>query len=199
MTSDSSSPPSRVRLDQWKPGNLDRGRGACVEALWVLVKCAFFLGPFPWPSCLRVALLRLFGARVGRGVVNKPQVHIYFPWKLEIGDHTWIGYEVFLYNVDRITIGSHCCLSQRAFLCTGNHNYKLPTMDDINAPITVCDGAWIGAQTFVGPGVTVGVDAVVAAGSVVTKDLPAGMVCSGHLCAAVKKRWDTAGDRTNDH
>jgi len=133
--------------------------------------------------------LKFFGARIGKGVVIKPRVNIHFPWKLTIGDHAWIGEEVFLLNFEPIIIGRHCCISQRAFLCTGNHDYRQPSMPYRNRPITIEDGAWVGAQVFVSPGVTIGIDAVIAAGSVVTRSQPAYVVCSGNPCAVVRNRW----------
>jgi hypothetical protein len=122
---------TRVRNDLFdgRP-DLDRGRSGWVEALWYLLKCAFFLSALPWPAGLKCGLLRRFGAKIGSGVYIKPRVNIHFPWKLEIGDHSWIGEEVFLLNLEPIVIGSHCCISQRAFLCTGNHDFRRPDMPD---------------------------------------------------------------------
>ena len=91
--------------------------------------------------------------------------------------------------MEPIIIGAHCCISQRAFLCTGNHDYRQVSMPFRNRPIVVEDGAWVGAQAFVGPGVTIGAEAVVAAGSVVTRTLPRGMRCAGNPCAALGPRW----------
>jgi putative colanic acid biosynthesis acetyltransferase WcaF len=181
---------SRVRNDQFDATRgLDRGRSSIVEAVWYLVKWVFFLSAFPWPSPLRCRLLRVFGATVGAGVYIKPRVNVHFPWKLTIGDHAWIGEEAFFLNFEPVAIGPHACISQRTFLCTGNHDYRDPTMPYRNRPIEIGAGAWIGAQCFVGPGVHVGVDAVATAGSVVVKNLPAGMVCSGNPCVAVNPRW----------
>ena len=152
------------------------------------MKMLVFLPAIPWPSSFKAAVLRWFGASVGSGVVIAPRVNIHMPWKLTIGDHSWIGEEVSLLSLEPIVIGSNVCISQRAFLCTGNHDYSSPTFDYMGAPITISDGAWIGAQSFVGPGVTVGVDAVVTAGSVVVSSLPDGMVCSGNPCEPVRER-----------
>jgi putative colanic acid biosynthesis acetyltransferase WcaF len=183
---------TRVRNDLFDGRqNLVRGRSKAVEAVWYLTKCAFFLTAFPWPSSLKRALLRLFGARIGAHVRIKPRVNVHFPWKLEVGDHTWIGEEVFLLNMERIVIGAHCCISQRAFLCTGNHDFREVNMPFRNRPIVVEEGAWIGAQSFVAPGITVGSEAVVAAGSVVTKSLPRGMRCAGNPCTPLGPRWHT--------
>lgn len=181
---------TRVRNDLFDPAQgLDRGRPQWVEALWYLIKCLLFLPPWPFPSCLKRAVLRGFGAQVGRGVVIKPRVNIHFPWKLSVGDFTWLGEEVFILNFEPVNIGEHCCLSQRVFVCAGNHDYRQPQMPYRNAPITIEDGAWIGAQSFVGAGTIIGCEAVVTAGSVVTRNLPPHMVCKGNPCRPLKNRW----------
>src|SRR5215469_7289996 len=181
---------TKVRNDLFDPSRgLDRGRPLPVEAVWYLAKCLLFMTPLPIPSGVKRGLLRLFGAHIGRGVIIKPRVNIHLPWKLVIGDYTWIGEEAFILNFEPVTVGSHCCISQRAFLCTGNHDYRKPEMPYRNQPIAVQDGAWVGAQVFVGPGVIIGRDAVIAAGSVVTDEQPAGMVCRGNPCAPVRPRW----------
>ena len=181
---------TRVRNDLFNAREgLNRGRPFVVEALWYLCKCIFFLPPLPVPSGFKCALLRAFGAKIGHGVYLKPRVNIHFPWKLHIGEFTWIGEEVFILNFEPVTIGAHSCVSQRAFLCTGNHDYRQARMPYRNAPITIRDGAWIGAQVFVAPGVVVGEDAVVTAGSVVLSDLPAATVCAGNPCLPGKPRW----------
>jgi putative colanic acid biosynthesis acetyltransferase WcaF len=179
-----------VRLDLFdRTRGLDRGRSVFVEALWHLCKCFLFLTPLPMPSGFKCFVLRVFGARVGRGVVIKPQVKILFPWKLTIGDFAWIGEEVFILNFEPVTIGAQCCLSQRVFLCGGNHDYRQVDFPFRNGPIMIADGAWVGAQSFVAPGVTIGTEAVITAGSVVTKDQPPKMVCGGTPCRPVKARW----------
>ncbi len=181
---------TRVRNDLFDANvGLDRGGSKWSEGCWYLVKCVFFLSPLPWPSRLKSGLLRLFGAKIGSGVYIKPRVNIHLPWKLAVGDHTWLGEEVFILNLGQVTIGAHCCISQRAFLCTGSHDYRDVEMSYRNAPIVVSDGAWVGAQVFVAPGVVIGSDAVVTAGSVVLKSLPPGMICSGNPCQPVKLRW----------
>ena len=168
---------------------LIRGRSVFVEALWHLCKCLLFLTPLPIPSGFKCFVLRLFGARIGCGVVIKPQVKILFPWKLAVGDFTWIGEEVLILNFEPLTIGAHCCISQRAFLCGGSHDYRQVDMPYRNGPIVVGDGAWVGAQAFVAPGVTIGNEAVITATSLVTKDQPPRMVCGGNPCVPVRTRW----------
>ena len=184
---------NRVRNDLFQPTlGLVRGRSRRVESIWYLFKMVFFLSPIPWPSWLKSQILRMFGANVGRAVSFKPRINIHFPWKLTIGDHAWIGEEAWILNFEPVVIGAHCCISQRAFLCGGNHDYRQRDMRYRNAPITVGDGAWVGAQVFVGPGVAIGEEVVVTAGSIVTADLPAGMVCGGNPCVSRAPRWKRA-------
>ena len=154
----------------------------------MLMRCMFFLNAFPWPTCLRVLLLRLFGARIGRGAVIRSRVNIWLPWRLELGDHVWLGEEVFLLNLAPVCIGSNVCISQRAFLCTGSHDWSDPHFGLVTKPIRIEDGVWICANVFVGPGVTIGRNAVVTAGSVVTRDLPPDMISSGNPCVPVRER-----------
>ncbi len=181
---------TRVRNDLFDARQgLDRGRSRIVEAAWYLLKWAIFLSPAPFPSACKRGLLRLFGAQIGRGVVIKPRVNIHFPWKLSVGDFTWLGEEVFILNFEPVAIGAQCCISQRAFLCAGNHDFRKPEMPYRNRPISIEDGVWVGAQAFVAPGVTIGSEAVIIAGSVVLASLPAGMICRGNPCSALKPRW----------
>jgi len=177
-----------VDLSRFSTGDFDRGAGAFKEGLWILASLLLFrLCPLKL-SGLKCAALRAFGAKVGRGVVIKPRVTITFPWKLTVGDHVWLGEECWLLNLAPITIDSHVCISQRAFLCTGNHNYKSPAFDLIVKPIKVEAGAWIGACVFVGPGVTVGSHAMLAAGSVATKRLEPFGIYQGNPAVFVKQR-----------
>jgi len=187
--------PTRVRNDLFDAARgLDRGRSKPVEAVWYLIKCAVFLTPLPVPSAVKRSILRIFGARIGRGIVIKPRVNIHFPWKLSIGDHSWLGEEVFILNLEPVIIGAHCCISQRAFLCTGNHDYRQPDMSYRNQPITIEDGAWVGAQVLVCPGIRIGAEAVIIAGSIARTDLPAAMICGGTPASPIKRRWPEASN-----
>ena len=181
-------PASSVDLSRFSNAGFDRGASRFKEALWVLVRCLFFAPALPLPNALRVFWLRLFGAKIGRGVVIRSRVNITFPWRLEIGDHVWLGEECWLLNLAPIVLESHGCISQRALLCTGNHDYKSPVFALVVKPIRVETGAWIGAGALVGPGVTVGSHAVLTAGSVATQDLPPFGIYRGNPAVAVKPR-----------
>src|SRR5882672_9870749 len=112
-----------VRLDLYKAKDFDRGRSRWVEATWLLAQSILLASPL-WGTRLRVIVLQLFGARIGRGVTIKPGVRVKFPWRLKIGNHCWIGEDVWLDNLAEILIGDHCCLSQGAYLCTGSHDWS---------------------------------------------------------------------------
>jgi len=139
-------------------------------------------------SWLKCFMLRRFGAKIGRGVVIKPRAKITFPWKLALGDNVWLGEECWLLNLGHIIIAGNVCISQRAFLCTGNHNFKSPTFDLIVKPIHIEEGAWIGAGALVGPGVKVGSHAVLTAGSVTTDDLQPFGIYRGNPAVLIKQR-----------
>ena len=178
----------KVDLSTFSTGDFDRGEGPLKEGCWVLISLFLFrLCPLKL-SGLKCAALRAFGAKVGRGVVIKPRVTITFPWKLTVGDHVWLCEECWLLNLAPIVIESYVCISQRSFLCTGNHNYKSQAFDLIVKPIHVEAGAWIGAGAFVSPGVTVGNHAVLAAGSIATKNLEPFGIYQGNPAILVKQR-----------
>ena len=175
-------------LSKFNNDAFSRGAPAWKELLWRMVQQGFFNLEWIKAYGTKRRILRNLGAKLGEGVVVKPGAKITFPWKLSVGSNSWIGEEAWLLNLDRIEIGSNVCVSQRVFLCTGSHDWKKESFDLITKPIVIEDGVWICADVFIGPGVTVGENAVVTAGSVVTKDLPPNMVCSGNPCVAVKKR-----------
>jgi putative colanic acid biosynthesis acetyltransferase WcaF len=169
-----------MRLDLYDNSDFDRGAGRLKESLWVLCKCLFFLNPFPWPSSLRVFWLRLFGARVGRNVVIRSGVNISFPWRFTTGDYVWLGEDVFILSLAPVALGSHVCISQRAFLCTGSHAWKTETFDLQTLPITVEDQVWIAAQAFIGPGTRIGQGSIVGAGTILMKAIPPNSVAKGN-------------------
>lgn len=165
-----------------------RGRAGAIVQLWWLVQWFLFR---PSPQVFygfRRFLLRMFGAHIGKQVLIRPTAWITYPWKVSIGDYTWIGDEVVLYSLGEIEIGAHSVVSQRSYLCAGVHDYELPTFDIHAAPIHIADQVWLATDVFVGPGVTIGKGAVVGARSSVFQDLPAGMVCMGNPARAVRPR-----------
>jgi putative colanic acid biosynthesis acetyltransferase WcaF len=169
-----------MKLDRFDNSLFDRGASRSREILWWAVRSLLFTPWFPIPSFLKVAALRLFGASVGKGVVIRSRVNITFPWRLRIGDHVWIGDEVLILSLATVTIGSHVCISQRAFLCTGSHDHASEGFDLVTAPIMIGEGTWIGASVFVAPGVTLASGTLCAAGAVVLRDTVAGARIGGN-------------------
>jgi putative colanic acid biosynthesis acetyltransferase WcaF len=153
-----------IDLSKFNNSGFSRGAPRWKEAMWWLCRSLLFAPWFPVPSSLKVAALRVFGAKVGSGVVIRSRVNITFPWKLEIGDHVWIGDEVLILSLDRVKIGSNVCLSQRTFLCTGSHDFRAEGFDLITKPIEIGDSCWIAACAFVGPGARVPSGTMVKAG-----------------------------------
>lgn len=165
-----------------------RGRPSWFVQLWWLVDALLFR---PSPQFLygwRRWLLRLFGARIGRGVIVRPSARVTYPWKLTIGDHAWVGDDVVLYTLGEITIGAHAVVSQRSYLCTGSHDYTRPSFDIFAKPIVIGAQAWLATEVFVAPGVEIGAGAVVGARSSVFKSLPAGVVACGSPAKVVRAR-----------
>ena len=157
-----------INLSTFNNSDYSRGASRVKELLWWLVRSLLFAPWFPVPSSIKVTALRLFGAKVGEGVVIRSRVNITFPWNLEIGDHVWIGDEVLILSLAKVTIGNHVCISQRSFLCSGSHDFRKESFDLITQPIVVEDSCWICAQAFVGPGVTVASGTMVKAGRCAT-------------------------------
>jgi putative colanic acid biosynthesis acetyltransferase WcaF len=161
----------RIRLDLFTPGTFDRGRPFATEIAWLLVKRVFFLSSLPWPMRLKRALLRAFGARIGRGLYLRPRVNIHFPWRLQVGDHCWIGEGCEILNFEAFTMADHSALAHFVYVAAGSHDISSPTMAYQHAPVSIGTGAWVASRAFLGPGVHVGDYAVVAAGAVVVRDV----------------------------
>jgi putative colanic acid biosynthesis acetyltransferase WcaF len=178
-----------------QPANF-RGRSAAVVQLWWLVQGTLFAWSPQFLYGWRNGLLRLFGARIGVGVIIRPSARITYPWKLAIGDHSWIGDYAELYTLGPITIGSNAVVSQYSYLCTGSHDMGSPAFDIFAKPIVVEDEAWVAAGVFVHPGVTVGKGAVVASRSVVTRDVPPGRLHGGHPAVDMGPRRTTPSARS---
>ena len=176
-------------LDIWANRNAKKydGREMTLRVLWMPGRCLFRWSPRPCFG-LRRALLRIFGSSVGRKVNIYPSALIYYPWNLEIGDWSSIGEWTLVYNLGRVTIGERVTISQRSHLCAGTHDYRAQDMPLLKPPITVENQAWICADAFVGPGVTIGEGAVVGARAVAVKDVPAWTVVVGNPAKEIRKR-----------
>jgi putative colanic acid biosynthesis acetyltransferase WcaF len=166
-----------------------RGKPAVYVQLWWFAQAVLFgLSPhfmYGW----RNWLLRRFGAKIGRGVRIRSSVRIQYPWKVSIGDWSWVGDETVLYSLERIEIGANVSISHRCYLCAGSHDYTRTdfpfVLDPQRTRIVVEDETWLANDVFVAPGVTIGRGAVVGARSSVFKSLPGMTVCFGNP-AAVK-------------
>ncbi len=182
------TPPNRVDLSRFTSGDYNPGRPFWLRSLWFLVNALFLQNPLNASGKIKIALLRMFGAQIGVGVVMKPGVNIKSPWLLKIGDHSWIGENVWLDNLVPITIGNHVCVSQDAYFCTGNHDWSDAAFSYKLGEIHVEDGAWICARATLLPGVRVQSHAIVAGGAVLTKNALPYTIYAGNPAVEVRKR-----------
>jgi putative colanic acid biosynthesis acetyltransferase WcaF len=177
----------QVRLDKFSATGFDRGASRLKEILWVGIG-APVLKSFVPGSCWRAILLRSFGASIGRRTVWKTGVRVKFPWRLIIGHNCWIGEEAWIDNLAQVTLEDHTCISQGAYLCTGNHDWSLETFDLVVQDIYVETGAWIGAKSIVCPGTRIQKGAIVTAGSVANGTLDCYTIYRGNRAAAIGRR-----------
>lgn len=178
------------KLDQFKlPPNF-RGRPGWYVQLWWIVEAVLFSTSPQFMYGWRRFLLRCFGAKIGHKVIIRSSVHTQFPWKVNIGDYSWIGDKVVLYSLGKITIGQHVVISQECYLCTGSHDYKTPGFSIYSEPICIEDECWLATDVYVAPGIHIGRGTVVGARSSVFKSLPACKVCIGSPAVPVKDRMD---------
>jgi putative colanic acid biosynthesis acetyltransferase WcaF len=156
--------------------------------LWAIVELVLVTNPWQISSSLRVQALKLFGAEIGRGVIFRPRTRVKFPWKLHIGDHSWIGEGVWFHNQDHVFIGSDVVLSQEAFLTTGSHAHRRD-MALITRPITVEDGAWVTSRAILLGGAHIGRSALVRPLTVVAGNVPQNAIVSGPNADVVGTRF----------
>lgn len=176
-----------MRLDTFNNAGFERGASRLTEALWMTVGGILVSSWVPG-SLWRVGLLRLFGSRIGKGVVLKPGVRVKFPWRLTIGDYSWVGESVWIDNLAQVSLGQHVCVSQGVYFCTGSHDWSRQSFDLSVKPIAVGSHAWVGAKSKVGPGVVIGEGAVLTLGSTATRSLDPWVVHCGNPAVVLKKR-----------
>ena len=164
------------------------GAGGVKKLTWYLVNMTVFQTYLFPVSSIKVWLLKIFGAKMGRGIVIKPAVNIKYPWNLEVGNFCWIGEKVWIDNLVAVKIGSNVCLSQGSMLLTGNHNYKKITFDLMVEGITLEDGVWIGAKSLVCPGVNCASHSVLSAQSVATTHVEPYFIYSGNPAQKIRER-----------
>jgi putative colanic acid biosynthesis acetyltransferase WcaF len=177
----------RTDLSKFNNSWYDPGGNALKRLLWYFVNVVFFNSSFPFTT-VKIFFLKLFGSKLGKGIVIKPYVKIKYPWRLEIGDNVWIGENSWIDNLADVKIGNNSCLSQGAFLLCGNHNYKKEGFDLIIGKIVLDEGVWIGAKSTVCPGIKCYSHSVLAAGSVATTDLEAYSVYQGNPAKKIRER-----------
>lgn len=176
-----------MRLDQFSNPDFERGASRSKEALWIALSGLLVASWLPG-SGWRAALLRAFGASIGTGVAIKPGVRVKFPWRLDVADHVWIGEDVWIDNLDQVTIGAHCCLSQGAYLCTGSHDWSDPRFGLVTRPIRLDGECWVGARATLAPGTVMEQGAVLAMSGLGRGRLAAGMIHAGVPGVAPKPR-----------
>lgn len=154
------------------------GRPALVVYLWAAVELLFVTNPWQISSGLRVRALRLFGAQIGDGVIFRPRTRVKFPWKLRVGDRSWIGEGVWFHNQDEVRVGHDVVISQETFLTTGSHAHRRD-MALITRPITIEPGAWVTSRCIVLGGAHIGRSALVTPGTVVTGPVPGNTIWNG--------------------
>jgi putative colanic acid biosynthesis acetyltransferase WcaF len=172
---------SKFNNDWYKPGNPVK------RIIWYFMNATFLNSSFPFNS-IKISLLKLFGAKIGTGVVIKPYVNVKYPWNLRIGNHVWIGEKVWIDNLGTVELKDNSCVSQGAMLLCGNHHYKKVAFDLIVGNITIEEGAWVGAQCVVCPGVRIGTHAVLTVSSVATHHLLPWSIYQGNPAQKIKDR-----------
>ncbi|MTJ07908.1 WcaF family extracellular polysaccharide biosynthesis acetyltransferase [Anabaena sp. UHCC 0204] len=180
-----------MRLDNYSLGTYTPGAPYIQQLLWYFVGSPLVESHWLPISSIKVGILRIFGASVGKGVRIKPGVRIKFPWRLVVGNYVWIGEDTWIDNLATVVIENHVCLSQGVYLCTGNHDWNQPNFQLITAPIHIQESSWIAAKSVIGPGVIIGKGAVLTLGSVTARSLEANIIYSGNPAQPIKKRTES--------
>ncbi|MDA9405942.1 WcaF family extracellular polysaccharide biosynthesis acetyltransferase [Bradyrhizobium sp. CCBAU 45384] len=169
-----------------------RGRSGMTVLLWQVVQQTLFAWS-PQPAYgWRRWLLRIFGAEVGQGVLVRPTARVTYPWKVKLGNHCWIGDHAELYSLGPIAVGESAVVSQRSYLCAATHDYKNINFPLIAKQVVIEREAWVAADCFVAPGVTIGKGAIVGARSTVLRDVEARSIVAGN--PAIKKGFRLDAD-----
>jgi putative colanic acid biosynthesis acetyltransferase WcaF len=163
-------------------------RSRLVVYLWAVVELVFVTNAWQISSSLRVRALRIFGAEIGRGVIFRPRTRVKFPWKLHIGNDSWIGEGVWIHNQDHVFIGHDVSISQDTFLTTGSHAHRRD-MGLLTKPIHVEPGAWITSRCVILGGSHIGRSALVSPLTVVQGTVRAGKIVRGPDATEVGNRF----------
>jgi putative colanic acid biosynthesis acetyltransferase WcaF len=175
-------------LNLYKTPDNFRGKSKITVQLWWLIQALFFSTTPQFMYGWRRFLLKCFGANIGKNVIIRPSAKFTYPWKIKIGDYSWIGDDVVLYSLGEIEIGAHTVVSQKSYLCTGSHDYTKNDFPIYSKKIIIEDECWLATDDFVSPGVTIGRGTVVGARSTVIKDLNSNSVYVGSPVKFIKNR-----------
>ncbi len=179
---------NKTDLSQYKNTSYKPGKNFIIRTIWYFTNIIFLKSSFSVINSFKIFILRIFGAKIGKGVVIKPSVNIKYPWKLKIGDYSWIGENAWIDNLENVEIGNNVCISQGAMLLCGNHNYKKSSFDLMVGEIIIEDGVWIGAKSIVTAGVVCRSHAVLTVLSVATKNIEAYTINKGNPAQKIKSR-----------
>lgn len=179
------SPP--IDLSKAGNGDFETGRSKIFIGLWLLVEWLFVTNSLQISSKVRILALRAFGATIGDGVIMRQRIRVKFPWRLTVGDRSWIGEGVWIHNQGELTIGSDTVISQESFLTTGSHDIRA-TMDLVIKPVRIGNGVWVTSRCMVLSGVEIGDNAVILPGSVVDRSVEAQSICGGVPARFIKHR-----------
>lgn len=177
-----------MKLYKYSQEKYDKGKNSIIIILWWFVQGTLFRCSFHNMYSYRTCILRLFGCKIGKGVKIRASAKFHYPWKISIGNYSWIGDGAILYSLDNISIGDNCVISQQAYLCTGSHDVQSESFQLITKPIIAEDSVWIAADTFVGQGVTLRSGSVLAARSSIYNDTEAWWIYKGNPAKIAKKR-----------
>lgn len=176
------------KLNTFKLPENFRGRNAFVVQLWWLVQGVFFRNSPQFMYGFRRFLLRSFGAKIGKNVIIRPTVKTTYPWKVTVGDYSWIGDDVVLYSLGEIEIGKNVVISQKSYLCTASHDYLQSDFRIFAKKITIEDECWLATDVYVAPGITIERGTVIGSRSSVYKNMPSNKVCIGNPAKIIRER-----------
>jgi len=188
---------SLIDLSTFENADYDPGGGSLPRVLWFFAGLPLLRSAILPFSGFRVSLLRAFGAKIGKAAVIKPGVRVKYPWRLTVGDNCWIGEDVWIDNLADVTIGDNVCISQGAYLCTGNHDWSDPSFGLITKPIRIATGAWIAARACLGPGASMSEYSVIGFGSVLLGRIPSFEIHTGNPAVFQRNRSIAAANQAS--
>jgi len=178
----------KIDLSTYNKGDYSPGKSKTVLLLWYVFNVIFFMNPLFTFVKIKIAILRIFGAKLGKNINVKPSVNIKYPWHLSIGNNVWMGENVWIDNLCKVTIGDNVCISQGALILTGNHDYSRTEFNLIVKEIEISEGAWIGARSIVAPGASLASHSVLTAGSILSSSTEPYSIYKGNPAVKIKNR-----------